>query len=378
MPSHRTTDASAPSPPPFDEQSLAQQAAAWVVVQEGPEWPQHRAAFAQWLQASPLHRTAYTQAHQSWQLARALRDMPQLLAQLAPDTVDEALRPPVAEAQQRSPAHAWTRRQSVPRVARGNTEVAVASGAWARRVRRVSLMVALSVVVLVGGLLTWSQGDPYTAIVADYRSAAGQLRDITLPDGSAVRLDAASAIAVHYDDRLRRIELLKGRALFIAAPVQAPAAGGRPFVVATADGQTRALGTQFIVERLEEQTIVTGVEHRIAVNATATPSLTPVILEPGQSVRYDAHGLRQIHTVPLTQARAWEEGMLLFDDMPLHEVLAQLERYKSGRILLQNAELAQRHISAAVPATDVDAGLQTIASELGLRVMRLPLVTLLY
>ncbi|KKW67472.1 hypothetical protein AAV94_11555 [Lampropedia cohaerens] len=233
-------------------------------------------------------------------------------------------------------------------------------------------------VVLIGGLFAWSDGDPYTAVLADYRSTAGQLREITLADGSVARLDAASAIAVHYDDRLRRIELLKGRALFIATPVDTPAAAGRPFVVTTANGQTQALGTQFIVEQLEEQTIVTGVEHHIAVRAAATPSSAAVILAPGQTVRYDAHGLQQTATVPLAHARAWEQGMLLFDDMPLHEVLAQLQRYTSGRIVLQKGELKPRHISAAVPAADVGAGLQTIASELGLRVVRLPLVTVLY
>ncbi|RZS29894.1 FecR family protein [Corticibacter populi] len=357
---------------------VAEQAAAWVVALDGEQCPGQQRAFEQWLQASELHRSAYEQALQNWLMAAQLRQMPELLDELMPELpmqVSDGLSAgPVA--QPHMPARTQTRKQM--HMSTTAEQPSAWSSAWTRQVRRAGMLATLAVAVLVGGLLSWSGGDPYTAVLADYRSATGEIRDVQLSDGSTVRLDSASAIAVHYGQDQRRIELLKGRALFLAAPIGAAAAGGRPFVVATDDGRTQALGTQFIVERLGRQTVVTGVEHHIAVGTHGMPLADAVILAPGQSVRYDENGLGPVESIPLAQAQSWEKGMLLFDDAPLQEVLAQLERYQGGRIVLRAEAMAQRHVSASVPAQDIRAGLDAIAAELGLRVQHLPLLTVLY
>lgn len=342
--------------------SLAEQAATWVVAQGGEDWaPGRQRVLEQWLQASPLHRAAYERARENWLMAAQLRRLPELLP--GPSS-GPPRRPRAHDAGGPAP------------LSRMRPHSRQAHPAQAGRARRLGLLATLAVVVLVGGLLSWSDGDPYTAVLADHRSTTGEIRDVRLPDGSAVRLDAASAIAVHYDQNERRVELLKGRALFVATPAAATA--GRPFVVATAEGRTRALGTQFMVERRARQTVVTGIEHRVEVSTTDMLPAAAVILAPGQSVRYDARGLGAVEQVPLAQAQSWEKGVLLFDDVPLRDVLAQLQRYQGGRIALRDDAQAQRRISAAVPTQDVGAGLRVIASELGLRVLRLPLLTLLY
>ncbi|MFW1549831.1 FecR domain-containing protein, partial [Vibrio parahaemolyticus] len=58
------------------------------------------------------------------------------------------------------------------------------------------------------------------AWLADERTGIGETRSFSLPDGTAVDLGAASALAVDYDGETRRVRLLSGEALFTVVPRQ--------------------------------------------------------------------------------------------------------------------------------------------------------------
>ncbi len=49
---------------------------------------------------------------------------------------------------------------------------------------------------------------------ADYLTATGELQQVTLPDGSHMTLNTASAVALDFKEGRRRIKLLAGRSLF--------------------------------------------------------------------------------------------------------------------------------------------------------------------
>ena len=75
---------------------------------------------------------------------------------------------------------------------------------------------------------------------ADFSTGVGELKTVTLEDGSRIELNADTAIAKHYSGGRRRLTLLKGEAWFTVAcdPL-------RPFVVEAAGGTMTALGTSF-------------------------------------------------------------------------------------------------------------------------------------
>ena len=227
----------------------------------------------------------------------------------------------------------------------------------------------------------WIGGDPSITMLADHRTGMAETRRILLDDGSLVELGADSAIVVNYDGSERRIELLRGQAFFSATSTGTAQAGERPFIVEAGQGQTRALGTQFVVERLPEKTWVTGIEHQVEVSLKAAGDLAgtqAVVLSPGESIRYDHRGLETVQTRDASQALAWQRGLLVFNNEPLSDVIARLERYQRGRIVLARSALAGRPISAVVPLNNTEEALQSIAAELGLEVLQLPMVTLLH
>lgn len=215
---------------------------------------------------------------------------------------------------------------------------------------------------------------------ADYLTAKGEIRRVALPDGSHAELDSGSAIRVDYDDGERRIRLLAGSAWFDVAPMGA--SESRPFVVESAGGRTRALGTKFVVDRESPGQAWVGVmEHSVAVTLQSPPlrGLAETVLQEGQSVRYDQQGgVVSLGHQDLQRATSWRRGVLVFDRQPLSQVIEQLNRYRSGRVLLADSALARREVSGVFRLDMLDAGLQTLASELHLRRLDLPGLSLIY
>ena len=324
-------------------------AAAWVIRLGGdPLTPDERQTLDRWLAAHPDHPAAFDYARSTWGDLAALRGAPGTLA-------DDVVPPPLGASHV---ARLHTR--SRPRL-------------WAR-----AGALAAAILLALGLGVTWL-GDPVTLLIADYRTAPAETRTVILPDRSEVELGPDSAVALRFDGRERRIELLAGAIHVAAAPMNGDE--GRPFVVEAADGAAKALGTRFLVDRMADAVQVTVTEHRVAV--ALLPASDPadgVILAPGQTVRYDrSAGLGAVLNVNLDYATAWRRGRLVFDRVPLAEVVAALNRYRRGRIVIADAALGERTVSGVFETARLDEALASIARELGVRTAAVPpFVTLLY
>ncbi len=311
-------------------------AAQWVARLDGrPLDDAERKAFRLWLDAAPDHRAAFEEAQSAWRSLDLLRHDPLLRAVPRPKAKKPASR----------------------------------SGAAG--------ILAILAIGLLG--LRYQMGDPWIAFAADWRTAPAELRKVTLDDGTIVDLGPDSAIAMQFNDTERRVTLLSGEAFFLAAP-----RGGnerRPFVVDAGHGTTTALGTQFLVEERLDGARITAVEHDIEV-ALHMPehAAERVVLSPGHTVEYDqTRGLGQVGTADVAGITAWRTGLLVFDSVPLEEVVRKLNRYRRGRIIIANAQLAQRRVSGVFATRDLNDVIRTITSELGASASSLPpLVTVLY
>jgi transmembrane sensor len=328
---------------PDDPDDIENQAAHWVIRrQEGPLAASDQAAFDAWLAQSPEHRRALVAAERAWAELGDLRAAPGALRADLTRTVLRAV-----------PRQAPTPRR-----------------AWLGR-RVASAVLAASLLLAIG---IWWLGDPLTYLQADHRTGPGEIRTVMLQDGSAVALNAGSAIAIRFSAQERRVELLAGEALFTAAPMRG--AEGRPFVVAAAGGTARALGTKFLIERNDGGVAVTVLEHRVEV---ATGAGTR-ILAPGQRLRYTAAGaFGVIASVNADRFAAWSRFQLTFDQAPLSQIVAELNRYRRGAIVIANADLAERRVSGVFRLDDLDGALALIAQELSARTVSMPpFVTILY
>lgn len=305
--------------PPSDaiDIALLKEAADWAIAfqYEAPT-PAQRQAFAQWRDRSPAHAAAWARAQGVFNT----------FGQVPADIGKTAL-------QQLERSHGR---------------------------RRGLHVLGLLLVAAPVGWLAWRHARPWAA---DVHTATGERRTLTLPDGSQLVLGTASAVDIAFGAAARRIRLVAGEILVTTHADPAPAA--RPFLVDTASGVVRALGTRFGVRQQEEGGFRVAVyESAVEIQPLAGPART---LRAGQQARFGATGVDAPAPVDNTAA-LWTQGMLLAKDMRLGDVVAELARHRPG-VLRCDGAVAGLRVSGAISLDDTDAGLAALAQSLPLRVV---------
>lgn len=200
---------------------------------------------------------------------------------------------------------------------------------------------------------------------ADLIAGTGEMPIVTLEDGSVVQLNASSAIAHDYDQGRRIVRLLRGQAYFEVTPDPE-----RPFTVEAGDIRVTALGTAFDVRRGASETDVTVTQHAVRVEF-ADHGHEPLRVEEGEHAAYDhATHARAVGAADTTLALAWRRGQLVLDNTPLSQVVEEMSRHFSGRIVVATDELARRRVSGMMEVSDTDAALRFLESALGVRTNR--------
>ncbi|MCD4514293.1 FecR family protein [Brucella pseudogrignonensis] len=333
-----------------DKERIEAEAVEWVIRMGGPPLsPNEISDFERWRARSEFHAQAFEFSSQTWADLAELRHDPGTLAK---DSV------PVSRNQ--SSGRGILRKRNL-------------GGAWVRAgILSICLLAA-------GSFFSYWYGNPIMIMAADYRTEPGEMRSVSLPDGTSVDLSSGSAIALQFSDKERRVELLTGAAYFTVVPKSSTET--RPFVVQGGGGTATALGTQFLVSLVSGDVEVAVAEHDVRVALLGKEGHDEsVVLSTGQAVRYSAtNGLGHVQERNVELASSWRRGRLVFDQVPLAEVINELNHYRRGRIVIGSASLGNRKVSGAFQTEDLDDALHTIAREMGLKTASVPpLVTVLY
>jgi transmembrane sensor len=198
-----------------------------------------------------------------------------------------------------------------------------------------------------------------------YASARGEVKDIALPDGGTMTLDADSAATGRFSNQGRTIELLRGRAFFAVMPDRSG-----PFAVAAAGRSVVALGTRFDVNLAADGLTVTLLDGRVEIGSR-DPAFAHVTLEPGQQY-IERHGKATIRTLGAASenAASWRVGLINFDDQPLAEAAAVMNRYSREQIVISDPAVASIRVSGQFRAGDAERFATTLAEMHKLRTTR--------
>lgn len=198
---------------------------------------------------------------------------------------------------------------------------------------------------------TWQQ------LTATHHTASGEQRTVALEDGTEITLNTRSAIDARFDATQRLLRLVAGEIMIVTAHAATGSRDARPFIVETAEGRIRALGTRFSVRQHEGRTHVAVVESAVEITPRDSPRLTRVLHAGGQTTftRSDI-----AETSPVAdQATAWTRGQLIVDDSPLGDFLSDLARYRTG-VLRCDPAVAGLRLSGVFPLHDTDRILTTL------------------
>ncbi len=200
----------------------------------------------------------------------------------------------------------------------------------------------------------------------------GEVRKVTLADGSVVTLDTDSRLLVWIRSDRRDLELDHGRVHFEVAHDRS-----RPFTVVADGSTTTALGTSFDVERRTRCRVnIVLFEGKVAVTPPCRsqrvdgPPLKRYLV-PGERLRYFLSAPRETLVVPEPAAineGQWVTGVKSYDDETVGSILAEVNLYSQVELVADTPEIATMRVSADLHIRNPQNVARHLARSLGLTV----------
>ena len=168
---------------------------------------------------------------------------------------------------------------------------------------------------------------------------------ITLEDHTKVWINAESKIKypVQFTAGERKV-YLEGEAYFDVAE------DGRPFQVITSQGEVTVLGTAFgissYMDKAEYTTLVRG-----CVRYTSHTKKS-VILSPGEQAILERSGELISRKVEVEEYVGWKDGVFVFRDKPLEEIMETLSRWYGSEVVFRNEEMKQLKYTGSLERYD--------------------------
>lgn len=281
------------------------EAAAWLCRLDSDERSaKTEAGFQDWLHADPAHEEAFRQYSDVWQMMPGAMTASRVQGQGKP-----------------------VRAAQTPRPSRFMPAFAAAA--------------VLVLAVVAGGV--WWQGQPTV-----YETELGHQEVMTLSDGSRVSLNTDSKIAVSYSGRHRRIDLLRGEAMFDVAHNP-----DRPFLVMADAERVRALGTSFSVRREGDRVSVVLVKGSVELARARGDGYEPqMIMAAGERATVDGAGRVNLDRPAVAEVTAWRKGEVVFNETTILEAANELNRYNTTKIVVTDPEVARIRVTGIFESND--------------------------
>ncbi|WKA26111.1 FecR family protein [Bradyrhizobium roseum] len=278
-----------------------------------------------WYNQSPAHRAAYAEARRLW------HSLGPVARQSMPDRDRQPGRPAIL-------------RDST------TTRRAVLAG---------TVAASAAYLVVRPPLHLWPS---YAELAADLRTGAGEHREVILPSSVLLDLNTRTSIAVRARSaNATELELISGEAAIStrgASTAVTVTANMRRISGDQADFNVRCEGPDVVVSCL-------------AGNLTIAHDGTVKNLAAGQQLASGASD-STIASFDPERVTAWRRGLMIFDFTPVSQVVAEVNRYRSGRIILTNDDIGRRLLSARLRTDDTDKIITQLVHIFGAKVREWP------
>lgn len=338
------------SPADRKRQAQLDQASAWIACLASDQVNEANLQdFALWLSQDDANKSAYDEVVELWQDLAVVESLP---FDIPTSVID------VDADRAANDSDIATADTALAKV--NQTEDQTAQGQWINWTGALAVAASLFVLALLLPNLNTDN-----AVPQQFATGIGEQQTISLDDGSTLTLNTNSRVEVVLTKAQRSITLTEGEAYFeVAKDPQ------RPFVVNGCYTNVRALGTAFSVRCNENSGTVIVSEGVVRVTeAIAGPAQADsALLEADQTIHVDrTNGLSRPQRIDSGQATLWHQGELSFDNTPLHDVIAELNRYSTTEIKVGSPELADLKVTGRFGLHDTQALLKALESSLPLK-----------
>ena len=226
--------------------------------------------------------------------------------------------------------------------------------------RKKNLFVMFSIALVIGAcFLLYNFVFTDTTIV--YNTKYAQVKNITLPDGSKVTLNANSQLKLSSDWSAQgdRQVYLEGEAYF---EVEKKLATGQKFIVHTKDMDVEVLGTKFNVNTRHQKAIVSLEEGKIklSVNGQIKQILKKnykeeiIEMKPGELVTVDsAKGIAVTNVKNIDFHSGWVRNEYHFNNTSLKEIATLIKDIHGYNVMADDDKLLQQVITGDLRAANL-------------------------
>lgn len=197
----------------------------------------------------------------------------------------------------------------------------------------------------------------------------GEQQSIVLPDGSIVKLNANSSLTYKkpWVNQESRKVLLQGEAFF---EVEKKIETGQKFCVITKDLTVEVLGTVFNVNSHQVETKVFLEEGEI--NLILNGLEKQMLMGPGELIAYSETKRKMPEKRQALPAlyTSWKDGLILFNNAPLKEILEKLEEIYGLTLHLKDSTNYDRAITTGLPVENLDEAVSILDATTDLKILK--------
>jgi transmembrane sensor len=232
---------------------------------------------------------------------------------------------------------------------------------WWSSMRGIAASVAVFLVLTAVTIYFFTQNRTVTQ-----KTGFGEIKNLTLPDGSTVVLHGNSMITYPNNWKKARKVSLQGEAYFSVTKT----ADSKPFTVEmTNAGEIEVLGTEFNVNHRKENSKVVLRSGVIRLKLRARADKKDLLMHPGELVEFSSGRLTTKKVNPAVYD-TWTSRKLVFDNTSLKEIAIMLKENYNLNVQVNDAALLNKKISGTAPITDLSQFLNALSGSFNLKITR--------
>jgi transmembrane sensor len=204
-----------------------------------------------------------------------------------------------------------------------------------------------------------------------YQSAFGESKNVTLPDGSVVKLNANSTLKTSKDwsGTDTREVWLDGEAFFTVT--KKPSRGDAKFIVHAKQVDVEVLGTEFNVSDRDTNTDVTLNSGKIKLEVHKANNTETIMMKPGEQVSYSSNSLIiSKKEVKAETISAWTNNRWMLESTSLNEIANKIEHTFGLEVIIKDSLLAQERMTGVIVTNNLDEVLEGISTIYSLKVKK--------
>jgi ferric-dicitrate binding protein FerR (iron transport regulator) len=192
----------------------------------------------------------------------------------------------------------------------------------------------------------------------------GKTKQVTLPDGSTVLLNANSQLRFpkNWSKTADRMVWLDGEAEFSVKHYDLEAGQKQKFIVYTEGVKVEVVGTRFNLMSRAEKCKLALYEGKVQLLLNKHPEQESIAIDPNEVVQVDNGAVVRILPIKKIEVyQAWTKQHFEFDDTPLSEVASMVENTYGYTFIFKDEKLKTKRLTASIPDDDVAVLMKVIS-----------------